>query len=144
MRDKDNYFERTRQRLHAKKYRFYFFDYLYYKGERWSEKTYRCSGSFMIWWFWWLDVLIPAIVLLPSGLTDSEHYSVGAALFCFPFVFTLIRYRKGRKAAIMSHYRRNSKNSGFTMFLLVVLSFVLCGIEMWVLGKMELVVFGAK
>mgnify|MGYP001755641238 len=30
----DNYFERVKQRLHPPKYRYYFFDYLYFKGEQ--------------------------------------------------------------------------------------------------------------
>lgn len=138
MSNKDNYFERTRNRLHPKKYRFYFFDYLYYKGERWSEKTLRCSGSFMIWWFWWWDVALASSFLIPLTWDNSIRYSLYAALFAFPLVFTPIRYRKGRRSAIMKHYR--SKNSGGTMFLLFVLSFVLFFLEMWMLEKWGFVI----
>ncbi len=33
-----NYFERQKRRQQLKKYRYYFFDYMYYCGEKWSEK----------------------------------------------------------------------------------------------------------
>ena len=44
----DNYFERVKQRLHPPKYRYYFFDYLYFKGEQWSKKAFRCSDAFIL------------------------------------------------------------------------------------------------
>lgn len=31
-----------------KNYRYYFFDYLYFKGEQWSKKALRCSGAYII------------------------------------------------------------------------------------------------
>lgn len=123
---------------HPKKYRFYFFDYLYYKTERWSEKTLRCSGSFMIWWFWWWDVALASSFLIPLTWGNSIRYSLYASLFAFPLVLTPIRYRKGRRSVIMKHYR--SKNSGGTMLLLFVLSFVLFFLEMWVLEKWGFVI----
>ena len=48
----DNYFERVKQRLHPPKYRYYFFDYLYFKGEQWSKKAFRCSGAFILLEYW--------------------------------------------------------------------------------------------
>ena len=36
-----NYFERQQKKLHPKKYRFYFFDYMYYCGEKWGEKSFK-------------------------------------------------------------------------------------------------------
>lgn len=39
----DNYFERVKQRLHPPKYRYYFFDYLYFKGERKPPIKYPLS-----------------------------------------------------------------------------------------------------
>lgn len=141
MNNKDNYFERTRKRLHSKKYQYYFFDYLYYKGERWSEKNLRCSGSFMIWWFWWLNITIPASFMTSHWWNNPVRYSIDIALFIFPIVFTMTRYRKERKTAVMGHYRR-SKNSGFTIFLLFVLSFAILFAEMWLLEQVGFVCRG--
>ena len=42
----DNYFERVKQRLHPPKYRYYFFDYLYFKGEQWSKPSDAPVHSF--------------------------------------------------------------------------------------------------
>ena len=43
-----NYFERQQKKLHPKKYRFYFFDYMYYCGEKWGEKSFRISGMIVL------------------------------------------------------------------------------------------------
>ena len=56
----DNYFERVKQRLHPPKYRYYFFDYLYFKGEQWSKKAFRCSGAFILLEYWIMIVAFPA------------------------------------------------------------------------------------
>lgn len=132
----------TNKQLQPKKYRFYFFDYLYYKGEKWSEKATRCSGGFVVWWFWGIDVALPASFMIPRWWSDSERNGLIIALLVLPCVFIMIRYRKGRKAAIMKHYR-DSKNSGYTIALLFVLSFVICFIEMYLLEKMGFVRRGA-
>lgn len=34
----DNYFERVKQRADRTNYRYYLFDYLYFKGEAWGRK----------------------------------------------------------------------------------------------------------
>lgn len=141
MTDRDNYFERTRRRIHPKEYRFYFFDYLYYKGERWGEKKLGFSGSFLVWWFWWLDVTIPVSVPMSHWWDDSVRYALCAALFVLPFAFTAIRYRKDRRAAVMKHYRR-SKSSGLVMFLLLALSFAVLFVELWALEEMGLARWG--
>lgn len=52
MMQNPDYFERTRSRLHPKKYRFYFFDYLYYCGDRWSKRNSRVWGSGVIFNYW--------------------------------------------------------------------------------------------
>lgn len=44
----DNYFERNGQMSSRKNYRYYFFDYLYFKGEQWNKKALRCSGAFVL------------------------------------------------------------------------------------------------
>ena len=46
-----NYFERQQKKLHPKKYRFYFFDYMYYCGEKWGEKSFRISGMIVLSFF---------------------------------------------------------------------------------------------
>ena len=65
----DNYFERVKQRLHPPKYRYYFFDYLYFKGEQWSKKAFRCSGAFILLEYWIMIVAFPAF-----GFTSVTHH----------------------------------------------------------------------
>ena len=36
----DNYFERVKQRLHPPKYRYYFFDYLYFTGVLDNDRSF--------------------------------------------------------------------------------------------------------
>ena len=38
IKNTDNYFERVKQRANRTNYRYYFFDYLYFKGEVWDKK----------------------------------------------------------------------------------------------------------
>lgn len=116
------------------KYRYYFFDYLYYKGEKWSEKAWRSSGMMMLAWYWWLNVAIPAAFIMPLSWGKSLKNYLGLVLIVLPIVFCIIRYRKGRKIAIMFHYK-HLKNSGFTIALLILLSVVIFIIEMWILEK---------
>ena len=44
----DNYFERVKQRANRTNYRYYFFDYLYFKGEQGHKMRSRCSGVLML------------------------------------------------------------------------------------------------
>ena len=48
----DNYFERVKQRANQTNYRYYFFDYLYFKGEVWGKKIGRMSGFILLFWYW--------------------------------------------------------------------------------------------
>ena len=41
----DNYFERVKQHANRTNYRYYFFDYLYFKGEQGHKMRSRCSGA---------------------------------------------------------------------------------------------------
>ncbi len=111
----DNYFERVKQRLHPPKYRYYFFDYLYFKGEQWSKKAFRCSGAFILLEYWIMIVAFPAF-----GFTSVTHHC----------------YRKDRKKAIINHYR-HSKSSGVTMTFIIILPFILFFFELWLFDKLE-------
>lgn len=95
----DNYFERVKQRLHPPKYRYYFFDYLYFKGEQWSKKAFRCSGAFILLEYWIMIVAFPAF-----GFTSvTHHFGDNAVIFyqvlilLLPYIFIFFRYRKDRK-----------------------------------------------
>ena len=108
----DNYFERVKQRLHPPKYRYYFFDYLYFKGEQWSKKAFRCSGAFILLEYWIMIVAFPAF-----GFTSvTHHFGDNAVIFyqvlilLLPYIFIFFRYRKDRKKAIINHYRRKFNN----------------------------------
>ena len=117
----DNYFERVKQRLHPPKYRYYFFDYLYFKGEQWI-----------------MIVAFPAF-----GFTSvTHHFGDNAVIFyqvlilLLPYIFIFFRYRKDRKKAIINHYR-HSKSSGVTMTFIIILPFILFFFELWLFDKLE-------
>ena len=133
----DNYFERVKQRLHPPKYRYYFFDYLYFKGEQWSKKAFRCSGAFILLEYWIMIVAFPAF-----GFTSvTHHFGDNAVIFyqvlilLLPYIFIFF-YRKDRKKAIINHYR-HSKSSGVTMTFIIILPFILFFFELWLFDKLE-------
>ena len=133
----DNYFERVKQRVHPPKYRYYFFDYLYFKGEQWSKKAFRCSGAFILLEYWIMIVAFPAF-----GFTSvTHHFGDNAVIFyqvilLLPYIFIFFRYRKDRKRAIINHYR-HSKSSGVTMTFIIILPFILFFFELWLFDKLE-------
>ena len=93
----------------TKKYKFYFFDYLYYMGEvyhenKWGESSWRMSGFSVLIWYWGL-ILYP---FLSIGLGYIENSDTELAIMCgwgmFPVFFCFFRYRKARKYALMNYY----------------------------------------
>ena len=93
----------------TKKYKFYFFDYLYYMGEvyhenKWGESSWRMSGFSALIWYWGL-ILYP---FLSIGLGYIENSDTELAIMCgwgmFPVFFCFFRYRKARKYALMNYY----------------------------------------
>lgn len=135
MNKTDNYFERIRQKSNRKKYRYYFFDYLYFKGEQWHKKAIKCYGDTILGEYWYLVVAIPAFAFI-DAVGRLGHYALiayYAVLFLFPFLFTFLRYRKDRTAAIVNHYR-HSKSSGVTMTFIIILPVILCAFELWILS----------
>lgn len=119
MRKKDtpteNYFERMKRRsggrLPSKKYRYYFFDYIYFCGNLLQGKVPRTSGSLLIHSYWlfclWGPIGIGARfsdIYLFSRDTDLAIFLIGMFL---PLPFSLYRYRKDRLAAIKHRYRQS-------------------------------------
>lgn len=133
----DNYFERMRQKSSQKNYRFYFFDYLYFKGEQWSKKAFKCSGGVILCDYWYWIVALPGFVFTDEvhHLGDYAVIAYYAFLVLFPFIFPAIRYRKDRTAALVRHYR-HSKSSGVTMTFIIILPFVLCFFELWLFDRL--------
>lgn len=132
----DNYFDRMHQKLHLPLYRYYFFDYLYFKGKQWSKKALRCSGAFILTEYWTLIVALPSL-----AFTDVLHWRSNAIMIyhalilLFPIVFIFFCYRRDRKITIIKHYRR-SKSSRATMCLIVILPFALFFLEVWLFDKL--------
>ena len=135
IRKSDNYFERMQARNNRKKYRYYFFDYLYFKGEQANKMGYRCSGTLMFSLYWWFIIVIPCIPLFDRNLPHTWYLLCGLGMLLFPFLFCLIRYRKDRTSALVNHYRHSSKNKSM-IFLLMLLPVALCGFELWLLAKL--------
>ena len=69
-----NYFERQQKKLHPKKYRFYFFDYMYYCGEKWGEKSFRISGMIVFFSYWSFCFVLPLSLYL-SSISILSHTS---------------------------------------------------------------------
>ena len=105
----DNYFERVKQRANRTNYRYYFFDYLYFKGEVWGKKIGRMSGFILLFWYWWWVVVLPGNFLLINSVPQwsSLHLACLGAMFLFICVFILARYRKARVQALLNRYRRS-------------------------------------
>ena len=135
IRKSDNYFERMQARNIRKKYRYYFFDYLYFKGEQANKMGYRCSGTLMFSLYWWFIIGLPCIMLFNNDLPHIWYLSCSLGMLFFPFLFCLIRYRKDRTSALVNHYHHSSKNKSM-IFLLMLLPMVLCGFELWLLAKL--------
>lgn len=134
-----NYFERQKKRRQLKKYRYYFFDYMYYCGEKWSEKGARTSGSIVLYLYWVFCIVLPSSFCLSPMqlLSNSERVIAGLALFIIPpFTFCLLRYRKEYRSAVMNHYRRSEWFKGIPVWLICSGWFPLCVVEFWVLIKM--------
>ena len=79
----DNYFERVKQRANQTNYRYYFFDYLYFKGEVWGKKIGRMSGFILLFWYWWWIVVLPGNFLLINSVPQwsSLHLGYLGAMF---------------------------------------------------------------
>lgn len=135
IKNTDNYFERVKQRANRTNYRYYFFDYLYFKGEQGHKMRSRCSGVLMLSLYWWFIIEIPCIPLFDRNLPHTWYLLCCMGMFLFPVLFCLVRYRKDRTSALVNHYRHSSKNK-ITITLLLLLPMVLCGFELWLLAKL--------
>ena len=136
-----NYFERQQKKLHPKKYRFYFFEYMYYCGEKWGEKSFRISGMIVFFSYWSFCFVLPLSLYLSSisvlSHTDGWHI-VGVMAFGIipPVLFCILRYRSGRRSALMRHYRQSIWHKGIPVWLICSAWFPLLIVEFWVIKEM--------
>lgn len=137
IKNTDNYFERVKQRANRTNYRYYFFDYLYFKGEVWGKKTGRMSGFILLFWYWWWIVVLPGNFLLINSVPEwsSLHLGYLGAMFLLIYVFILARYRKARVQALLNRYRRSKHISAVQAYFLFLLPFVLFFLETWLFDK---------
>lgn len=133
-----NYFEWQKRRQQLKKYRYYFFDYMYYCGEKWSEKGARTSGSLVFFLYWGFCIALPSSIFLPMELLSNNELVITGLAFLIipPFTFCLLRYRKEYRSAVMNHYQRSEWCKGIPVWLICSGWFPLCVVEFWVLIKM--------
>lgn len=124
-----------------KKYKFYFFDHLFYMGEtyhenKWGEKSWRMTGCGILIWYWDL-ILYP---FLSIGLENIENSDTAIAIIfawaMFPVIFCFSRYREARKHALMNYYE-GKKHIGMIKLLLVPL--VLFMLEYWLFEELGLI-----
>ena len=136
-----NYFERQQKKLHPKKYRFYFFDYMYYCGEKWGEKSFRISGMIVFFSYWSFCFVLPLSLYLSSisvlSHTDGWHIVGVMAFGIIPTVlFCILRYRSGRRSALMRHYRQSIWHKWIPVWLICSAWFPLLIVEFWVIKEM--------
>lgn len=79
----DNYFERVKQRADRTNYRYYLFDYLYFKGEAWGRKWGRMSGFTLLLAYWWWLVVLPGDILLRNSVWSHLRLGYFIAMFLF-------------------------------------------------------------
>lgn len=136
-----NYFERQQKKLHPKKYRFYFFDYMYYCGEKWGEKSFRISGMIVFFSYWSFCFVLPLSLYLSSisvlSHTDGWHI-VGVMAFGIipPVLFCILRYRSGCRSALMRHYRQSIWHKGIPVWLICSAWLPLFIVELWSIKEM--------
>ncbi|MCE9135061.1 hypothetical protein [Bacteroides thetaiotaomicron] len=131
----DNYFERVKQRADRTNYRYYLFDYLYFKGEVWGRKWGRMSGFTLLLAYWWWLVVLPGDILLRNSVWSHLRLDYFIAMFLFFCIFILVRYRKARASALMSHYRRSKRIGTAQLFFLYLLPVALFFLEAWLFDK---------
>lgn len=123
-----------------REYKFYLFDFLYFIGELWSRSNGRMSGFLLLFLYNMLTIALPAYFLLVRipGIGDNREILVfyWGFQFLFPPIFSWARYQKGRKAALMSHYRYPKKiGAGLAVtFLLIPIALFL--IETWLIKRL--------
>ena len=126
-------FERTNLMREGKKYKYYFFDYLYFKGE---EKNGRMSGSAVLFWYYWWIVVLPGYILLINNVSwsclDLGYLGV---MFLFIYVFIHARYKKERVSALANHYRRSKPVGAVQAISLFLLPWVLFFLETWLFDE---------
>ena len=122
----DNYFERVKQRLHPPKYRYYFFDYLYFKGEQWEQESLQMLRCIHFTGVLDNDRSFSGIWIheCNPSLWNNAVIFYQVLILLLPYIFIFFRYRKDRKKAIINHYR-HSKSSGVTMTFIIILPFIL-------------------
>lgn len=131
----DNYFERVKQRADRTNYRYYLFDYLYFKGEAWGRKCGRTSGFSLLLSYWLWLVVLPGDILLCNSVWSHLRLGYLVAMFLFFCIFIFVRYRKARVSALMNHYRRSKRIGTVQLFFLYLLPVALFFLEAWLFDQ---------
>lgn len=133
----DNYFERVKQRANRTNYRYYFFDYLYFKGEVWGKKKGRMSGFTLLFWYWLWIVVLPGNFILINNVPQwsSLHLVYLGTMFFVYLCFILVRYRKARAQALFNRYHRSKPVGAVQAIFLYLLPFALFFLETWLFDE---------
>lgn len=113
------------------KYRFYFWDYLWWTGERLHEYNYRCTGVDMLLMYVTFFICIPVLFLRFS--VDGSLSIFVMASYIILVIVSLIWpekiYGRRRSKAVMKHYADRYFNParGYLLFFLPVIFMV--GVE---------------
>ena len=133
----DNYFERVKQRANRTNYRYYFFDYLYFKGEGLGQEDRTDVRFYTAVLVLVVDSSSARQLLLINSVPQwsSLHLGYLGAMFLLICVFILARYRKARVQALLNRYRRSKHISAVQAYFLFLLPFVLFFLETWLFDE---------
>ena len=81
-------------------------------------------------------MVLPGDILLRNSVWSHLRLGYFIAMFLFFCIFILVRYRKARVSALMSHYRRSKRIGTAQLFFLYLLPVALFFLEAWLFDKL--------
>ncbi|MDE6577647.1 MAG: hypothetical protein K2J82_11335 [Muribaculaceae bacterium] len=109
-----------------KKHRVYFFDYLWWLGEKEHEKYPhgKMDGPMMFMFYYYILILVPLLLLLKDFLSDRFIFPIfGLLVLLFLlWMFWLHKfiYTKERRKAVMEHFSSKRYNPFLTYFFFLL------------------------
>lgn len=140
-----SHFERNHLVREGKKYRYYFFDYLYYRlyvvyrkynePARFSACDVLCMVSVIVLFFFsifFASVLPDYWIFTRKNFTPSQGAVIGGGVSVLCFVIFYLRYTRKRTAAILLKYKGNSWNKLIPVWMILFLPLILFLTGIWI------------
>lgn len=111
----------------GKKHRVYFFDYLWWLGEKEHERRNgmgKMDGSMMFMFYYYILILVPLLLLLKDYLSDRFLFLIFGLLvllfLLWEFWLHKFVYTKERRKAVMKHFSLKRYNPLQTYFFFLL------------------------